>query len=294
VPEDEPPNDSPDAKVRAWLRREGYPLEYEAARILRGAGFRTIQGWSYRGEDERGTAKPREVDVLASWEGGGPDDDEPTRRIRSRFFIAVETKYQTAPWVVLTTSHPPEWKPLATQMMWSFMGQLGISPQEAFPLGPEVGFSLKVVKERPKDPDAAFEALMQATNAATAVLDPGPTRGPQAEWALPVVVVRGGLFALGYTDEGVERLYEVPWCRMVWHGAARFDSPTVVDVVTIGFWPTHVRDLKEAAGRIVSRVDAFRRKALADNLAKQTEKQERAEAQKAAGLPSRADPEVLS
>jgi hypothetical protein len=145
--------------------------------------------------------------------------------------------------------------------MFSVLAQLGISPQEAFPLGSEVGFSVKTAAN--KGTDVAFEALMQATNAANATIAHGEMGNWFTEWALPVVVVRGALFTLGYSDIGGEVLREAAWSRLVWHGAAAFDKPTVVDVVTRAHWVRYVDELKATVSGIVERIDVHRAAAIA-------------------------------
>lgn len=269
---------APEEKVRGWLGLQGYPLEYEAARILRAEGFRAVQGWSYRVEDD-GLVKAREIDILASWDGtvSMSMDDRPPD-LPARFSVAVECKYMTAPWVVLTTAHPPEWRPLCSQWMEQLLRAAHLSAAEWFELGPEVGFSVKTAA---KGQDVAHEALMQATNAASAAaLRSSAQAGRQRpEWALPVVVVRGSLFTLGYDDAGAEALRQVRWCRLVWHGADSVDEPTLVDVVTRDHWETYVRQLGETARGITGRIDEHRANEKAGWLRKMAEQQAAREAQ---------------
>lgn len=247
---------APDEQVHDWLRLQGYPLEYQAARVLRAEGFRTVQGWSYHGEDE-GTIKTREIDILASWDGTASMTTD-RQDVYARFSVAVECKHMTAPWVVLTTAHPPKWTPLVSNWMRDVLQQAHLPIAEWFPLGAEVGFSVKTAAV--KGPDVAREALMQATNAASAAAQwssqfSGRNR---PEWIVPVVVVRGSLFTLGYDDSGVETLREVTWSRLVWHGADTIDEPTLVDVVTRDHWENYVRELGVTARGIISRVDEHR------------------------------------
>ena len=247
---------SAEPKVRDWLRTQGYPLEYETARVLRAVGFRTIQGWSYRDEDETGMVKAREIDVLASLDGSEPRDDADAR---ARFSIAVECKYMTAPWVVLTTAHPPDWTPVMSHWMESLIRDANVSLVEAFPLPPAVGFSVKTTAGK----DAARESLMQATNAASAAVVRGPYGGAPPEWTMPLVVVRGDLFTLGYDNRGREALAEVPWCRLVWHGADAISFPTVVDVVTRSHLRIYARELRKTAGTVIRTIDGHRAAELA-------------------------------
>jgi hypothetical protein len=247
---------TPEEQVHEWLRVQGYPLEYEAARVLRAGGFRTVQGWSYRGEHD-GLVKAREIDILGSWDGTVSEEDGPPHQ-RARFSVAVECKHMTAPWVVLTTAHPPDWTPLTSVWMNQILREAHLSSAEWFPLEAVVGFSVKTAAA--KGQDVAREALMQATNAASAAArksSDGSGR-QRPEWTLPVVVVRGSLFTLGYDDSGVEALRKVTWCRLVWHGADSVDEPTLVDVVTQHHWETYVRELGVTIRGIISRVDEHR------------------------------------
>jgi hypothetical protein len=241
-------------QVREWLAKQGYPLEYEAARVLRGAGFRTLQGWSYRDVDEAGLVQAREIDVYATLRGrvgGTYDEDEADAAV---FTVTVEAKQSTAPWVVLTNEHPPEWTPIVSPWMEQILREAKVEPGAVFPLPERVGFWVKTA-DRSNDP--AYEALMQATNAAAASVYRSSFQSPP-EWALPVVVMRDALFTLGYTKRGAEVLEPVPWCRLVWHGAASFSKPTVVDVVTRSHWRTYVRELKAAVATLLKGVDKHR------------------------------------
>ncbi len=249
---DHPRPQTAEERVRTWLLRQGYPLEYEAARVLRGAGFETIQGWSYRDEDEAGMVRAREIDVLATLTGREPLYPQ-EEGAKSRFSVAIECKHMTAPWLVLTTAHPPAWEPVVSDWMEILVRQAKLSTAAAFPLAPEVGFSVKTAGDK----DVAHASLMQATNAASAACVQRPPGSPP-QWALPLVVVRGDLFTLGYDRRGRESLTEVPWCRLVWHGADAISFPTVVDVVTRPHLRAYARQLKKTAADVLRAIDAYR------------------------------------
>jgi hypothetical protein len=251
------PTGTPEDRVREWLKQQGYPLEFEAARILRSAGFLTVQGWSYPSTDERGVIKARDVDVIAAWVG--PNAEDTTVPRAGRFIVAVEAKHLTSPWVVLTSTNPTHWKPLASEMMTHYFSRLGINPAEELTLPHRTGFAVKTIGS---GQDVAYEALTKATSAALAAVDDAddPYSRYTPRWALPVVVVRDDLFTLGYDDEGLEILESVPWCRLVWHGTIGFRSPTLVDVVTRDHWPTYVAELRAVASRVVDRVEEERQR----------------------------------
>jgi len=281
---DQPRPRTAEEKVRTWLRRQGYPLEYEAARVLRGAGFETIQGWSYRDEDEAGMVRAREIDVLATLTGREPlyPQDE---GVSSRFSAAVECKHMTAPWLVLTTAHAPAWKPVVSDWMDVLVRQAKLSAVAAFPLPSEVGFSVKTAGDK----DVAHTSLMQATNAASAACVQRPPGSPP-QWALPLVVVRGDLFTLGYDRRGRESLMEAPWCRLVWHGADAISFPTVVDVVTQPYLRAYARQLKKTAADVLRAIDAQRASELdaeGRRRAQQTHAREAREAAEAAAVAAR-------
>ena len=259
-------NQGPEETVREWLAKQGYPLEYEAARELRRAGFRTLQGWSYR-DEQAGDIKARELDVMAFMDGAVPDD-HPDQR--ARVTLAVECKHATGPWVVLTSRHPPDWTPLATQWMESLLRQAGVSVADLLPLPSATGFSVSMAN--PKGEGVAREAVTQATNGARAVIERGPYGGSPPELAVPVVVVRGALFTLGYDDAGGEHLDAVPWIRMVWHGSPNLDAPTLVDVVTSEYWVEHVESLRSTSVQVLSRVDSGRADVLAREAAERQPK----------------------
>lgn len=278
---DQPGSQTAEEKVRTWLRRQGYPLEYEAARVLRGAGFETIQGWSYRDEDEVGMVRAREIDVLATLTGREPlypQDDG----VGSRFSVAVECKHMTAPWLVLTTAHPPAWEPVVSDWMELLVRQAKLSAGAAFPLPSEVGFSVKTAGDK----DMAHASLMQATNAASAACVQRPPGSPPL-WALPLVVVRGDLFTLGYDRRGRESLIEVPWCRLVWHGADAISFPTVVDVVTRPYLRTYARQLKKTAADVLRAIDANRASELAAEGKRRAQETHAREAREAAAVTAR-------
>jgi hypothetical protein len=76
------------------MTRSGYPLEYEAARAFREAGFQIHQGLHYASSS--GAAKRREIDVLAVRELSARP-----RPVRTTALWVIECKVAQAPWVVL-------------------------------------------------------------------------------------------------------------------------------------------------------------------------------------------------
>lgn len=199
--------------VAAWLKTQGYPLEYETARILRSAGFRVEQGRHWMDTDPFSDEPvPREIDVLAT----AAPDDWPAKRGAAAVQLVVECKHGTGPWIVMAGSRG------AATMGELLIGERGLrkwaDERRTLPglLGSRrpIGFGV-TEKRHPDAAPAAYEAVMEATRAAYKVRS---TDWPL--WVLPVVVVDGALLALSYDGEGHESLREVERARLSWSGAA--------------------------------------------------------------------------
>jgi hypothetical protein len=211
--------------VREWLSREGYPLEYETAREVRRAGFTAWQGLFY--EDPE-TSQPREADVSAD-EPESPK--EPWRPVR----LAIECKNNSKPWLVLTSK---------LTLPDGYGENLIISN---VPRGSR-GFALPVHSSaldfvfnlpRPHGhsviqvfagTDTAYAALQSVTKAARAGIS--RLAPDQPGISLPLIVLGGSLYQLGYEDDGNEQLELVPWSRVIWHGTGPTAGAVQVDIVT--------------------------------------------------------------
>jgi hypothetical protein len=81
--------------VKRWMTRSGYPLEFEAARAFREAGFKVYQGLHYASTS--GASKRREINVLAVREliEANP------RPVRTTALWVIECKMTQAPWLGL-------------------------------------------------------------------------------------------------------------------------------------------------------------------------------------------------
>jgi hypothetical protein len=229
-------------KVRAWLKRGGIPLEYEAARVLARSGFDVAQGRGYEAESESGITY-REIDVEGTL--GWSD-----RAVAS---IVVECKHTTdKPWVVLTNKRRLDTRELLESTIADDLAHASIDRAYRRARGrhyPEFlrdveqpGFSVAIADDlstsrREKDvgPEAssrddrnrARDAMAQAVGAAGGVL-----RARGSTWAIvwPVVLIDGPLFALDFTDDGQEELHAISWKRILWY-ASPYGSPVAVDIV---------------------------------------------------------------
>lgn len=210
---------TPIERVSKWLSEQGRQLEYEVEHTLRGLGFKTTRGRYYLDPNE---GKAREIDVVAAVEVD-PHQREPYAVPSVQ--LAVECKMGGAPWAVMTSDGPvPEWMSIATE---SFLGLAGADVHKHLKVPRPV--ALDVVAADPKNRDLAYQAMMQAINAATAIV--------AGQWAppllvVPVIVTSSALVSVGFREDGTEEVQEVPWTRVVWHGSGVTKLPTIVDVVS--------------------------------------------------------------
>ncbi|MDQ3690680.1 MAG: hypothetical protein M3406_11740 [Chloroflexota bacterium] len=197
--------------VAEWLHTQGYPLEYETARILRSAGFRVEQGRHWMDVDPITEEQvPRELDVLAT----SAADGWPQTR-SSAVQLVVECKHGIGPWIILGGSPTP---PIADLLLGASELAKWVGTRRALPglLGSMRPIAFGVAEKKAKGaPEAAYEAVMEATRAAYRMW-----LTDYADWVVPVVVVDGPLLALTYADDGQESLREVRRGRIAWSGAA--------------------------------------------------------------------------
>ncbi len=76
-------------KVLSWINKSGFPLEMEAAKAFRNAGFEVRQSATHLDQEEK---KGREIDVLAQ---------DPDLLGVVDIYYVVECKSSDKPWVVL-------------------------------------------------------------------------------------------------------------------------------------------------------------------------------------------------
>lgn len=218
-------------RIRGWLTQEGYPLEYEAARISKEASFRVFQGLFFE-DPESAPPKPREIDVLAVREA------IVMRRPATRcgVYYAIECKSNSKPWLVLKgNTKGGRLEGLQGALVSTIRGVdvlAGFDETDPDPwllrMPDACGFSVVQTHRKGNDLDPAYGALRSVTKAARAILETPPPAHPVM--ALPVVVLGGGLCNLRYDDEGTESLTPSGWERVLWRGT-RVAGPVMIDVV---------------------------------------------------------------
>jgi hypothetical protein len=220
VAEGEQPTDLT-TRVRAWLRQQGFALEYETARGFRAAGFRAQQGLTYR---DRETGKTREIDVVA---------ELPPQQLRPptgwpRFRVVVECKSSAQPWIVRKTTLDDEqkrWRPIATKLVVNYLANH--QTLDRFLVGDPTGIEADAMRNKNGDQNGAHDALAQVVSATLGLLsehDP--------VYLHPVVVLDGQLFSLWYGDDGIEDLRPSLLERVLWSGGSHSSRPVLIDVVT--------------------------------------------------------------
>lgn len=233
-----------ESHVRAWLKDQGYVLEYEAAAALRSAGFHASQGRTYR---DVSTGKTREVDVLAQalLTANAPD-----------LFAVVECKRTKVPWVARKVDLFGEdlrWVPIATQAAVAEFGRRPDMLDRSLPYRSPTGpVPFDVVQAKTGEP-VAFRAIAQVIDAAYGLLH-NRTQFPRPALILPVVMVEAPLFELYYETSGVEQLSAVGWTRVLWGGT--HDRPTLVDIVTREAFVEYARTLRWQFGELADAAKA--------------------------------------
>jgi hypothetical protein len=232
VPSDEETNGETSAvveKVRSWVHKQGYPLEYRVAHSARAQGFAARQGLTFA--DEAGQV--HEIDVVATFKSSGK------LQIGSR--LVVECKANVQPWMVLlseervimfdvhrdSAADPERWFHGVLRSCFPFEGELhGVAIVEAL-----------VAKESTRPHDALVQVV---TAAAATVAEDAKFRGEfegefgsEFSFAIPVVVLGGPLLAYRLTSKGQETVEEREYVRLAWSRFPGLRTSTyLVDVVS--------------------------------------------------------------
>jgi hypothetical protein len=238
--------------VREWLDKEGYPLEFEAAREIKRAGFDAWQGRYYEDTEAK---THREIDVSAQ-------EPESTHNGNWRpVFVVVECKNNSKPWLVLTTTLT-----LDAGFGTRFLIARGVGPNElsletAIP-GP--GFLTNVperhgysVVQTIAGADSGYGAMQSVVKASIDTVSDFTNRQPAL--AIPVIVLGGSLYQLGFRDDGTEILEAVLWQRVIWFGSSAARDSVQIDVVTKNYLPAYLRQLRPATKALAAALGNLKR-----------------------------------
>lgn len=248
--------DSLGDQVVAWLRRGGYPLEYETARAFRGVGFPTEQGRVYKDPIEEATH--READVVATL--------AVTAQPGFDTLVVAECKsLNSNPWVILTVVARVEpWEPVAEPPQ--FRELLRATPEvymSALVLPDRYAFSVVEAELGDKEPgkgtrkDRARDAMQQVVSAAVGIARQGNERGRRT-FVLPVVVTSAPMFILTSDTLNHEQVERAAWARVYWRGAEAHPQATIVDVVSQSAFETYATDLRFQLGHFAESAASLR------------------------------------
>jgi hypothetical protein len=242
------------AKIGAWLQKEGFPFELQAARALREAGWSVFHSPHYTDPE---TGKLREIDLYAPW---GPYVGHGEPRGMVSLHLVCECKVSEKPWVVFTSQRGDGDEPyqMLVQRLRLAPGQFGsralahgiITCREklsALVPGSRIGHGLTkaFAESRSGDPTGPFAAVAGALSAAavfsrehySTVLQKRPGREPSA-WigiCIPIVFLRGRLFEFYLDQDGNEILEERERLHVLVHGSSSTDDlgdPVAVQIVS--------------------------------------------------------------
>lgn len=255
------------SKVREWLSTEGYPLEFQAASILRRKkGFRVWQGMYVR-EHDKDIA--REIDVLASMDCLVEDH-------LFRVYHVIECKYsKDKPWVVFSSSHSSITESACaaqsigseygSTIMWAIAGDEMIKTMELFSSPRKPGFNGRQALS--KGEDRFYNSMKSITDLST-LLVKEYDRQPRKRGTLPhvcviafpVILLDGQLFEAYFCDEDQEtKIREVQHVRCHWRGSPTWRFHATIDIVTLDFFADFCDSRTEDTARLLRRVEEAHR-----------------------------------
>ncbi|HYO72424.1 MAG TPA: hypothetical protein VEU33_40775 [Archangium sp.] len=227
-------------KVKDWLLKEGYPLEFKTGALFEKHGFLAKHGIYARATDD---APPREIDVLASITHDIGDKDF------LRIEYIVECKWtRDKPWIVFSSErgiHPAAaiaqtmGSSLGEACLWFAAGDAEMQNLDLFKTLPRGGFS--GVRAFGAGEDLFYNTLRGVAERAwcrVAYYDSPPSppnvRPEMAVVVRPVIVIEGDLLE-AYYDNSTHKLEleRVPKARIHWRGAEKWSFHCLVDVVTV-------------------------------------------------------------
>ena len=243
------------AFIKSELARTSVPTEYEVARVLAEAGFRTRQGRAYLA-----AGRPREIDVLAEV----PEDLlRDSGREPVRVYLVAEVKNTDKhPWLILCSRgdvSPLEVVASAVASTSARSSFTRMQRQEVaevpwfFNVGPIPGHSLGVAGGKDLE---AYEALSQVLSASLGIVDDhgSAEAGPPAcSFAWSALVVTGELFTVDYLKPE-PTIAPIPWGRIIWHGGPT-GRPTAVDVVRLEALSDYAEKCFKALRGVRTRLD---------------------------------------
>lgn len=244
-----------DDKVKQWVEKEGYPLEFSTAHKFKKRRFSVEQ--SYFAKDKDG--KAREVDVLAT-------KNIPIGRSFLRIKHVVECKWsKDKPWVLFKDEKRFATSALAAQLISSSAGQAitwaaaGSEEFKDLDMFKEDGFSFSGRQAFSKGNDLFYQAVQGVVSNCLNIAryydeyDFKPEDRMLAVITLPMIVVDGSLYEATYDSEGDElKLESITHTRLRWKGNEGRQLNTVIDVVTSDYLDTFLDNREKELEVLIS------------------------------------------
>jgi hypothetical protein len=254
------PNASLLEKVGSWLKKEGYPLEFRAANILRKHGFHAEQG-IYAQTDYN--SPKREIDVLAEM-------NVRTSSGLLRVSNVIECKWSVdKPWVIFTspTTHLASSacvsqsisSMLGESIMWTIAGLSDLHSLQLFSSPSEGGFGGRQAFS--KGNDYFYSAVQSAIDNCSAYVDEYDRRHVAGRVpaigvvAFPIVLVEGEIVRARY-DTSVDDLIleSVPHVRCHWRGSTSFRFIATVDVISMSHFDSFAKTRAEDVQQLLNMI----------------------------------------
>jgi hypothetical protein len=215
------------AKVEAWLKDQGYPLEMRTARAFQARGWFLHQSRRYR---DPSLGKEREIDLLAF-----NDDPATSSRINGHFVIECKWTPQK-PWVLFTatlqslTSIGHFLSTPMTSTAAAAVRELDIDDISGFPLFSGIVEHYAIVQAFSRDAaiDAAYSAVHAAVTAADFFANWMSKSTQHSILYLPTVVLDGELFQCSLGEDGEASVRPLDMGCIIHHTA---DDNRLVHVV---------------------------------------------------------------
>jgi hypothetical protein len=244
-------------RVGSWLKKEGHPLEFRAANILRKHGFHAVQGIYAQANSD--TVK-REIDVLAEM-------NVQTSSGLLRVSHVIECKWSAdKPWVIFVspTTHMASSacvsqsisSVLGEAIMWTIAGLSSLHSLQLFSTPSEGGFGGRQAFS--KGNDYFYSAVQSAIDNCSAYVERYDRRHVTGKVprigvvAFPIVVVEGEIIRARY-DPSVDDLVleSVPHVRCHWKGSTSYPFIATVDVISMSHFDSFAKTRAEDVQRLL-------------------------------------------
>jgi hypothetical protein len=232
----------PDSKVRAWLEKEGYPLELSVGRAFRERGWFVYHTRHYTSPEN---GRPRQVDAVA---GKQAFQTGPKAVLGWQFAVECKRSRKPKPWIILAsgaqlseTLAPTRFLPgfSARELVDQFQARVRIDVKSVLNWGALTGHGVVQCFSGEEEVNPAFAAVRSAVSASCALAREADKshhalhRGLRLLYVtLPLVVVDAPLFEAFVNDAGDLTLNPVTHSRVL--VADPLEAPEVrrVEIVT--------------------------------------------------------------